>query len=142
VSSVNQREQRADRTITRRVAALMIFEAATLAVASAMHLSGNVQGRSLPFNPDHAGIAEAIIGIVLAAGAVVMFRSPARAPAVGLAATGFAIVGFLVGLNFTARGGHLPDVAYHVIMLPVLIGGLIALLRSPSDRHRHGGAAA
>jgi hypothetical protein len=133
VSSVNQREQRADRTITRRVAALMVFEAATLAVASAMHLSGNVQGRSLPFNPDHAGVAEAIIGIVLAAGAVIMFRAPARARAVGLAATGFAIVGFLVGLNFTARGGHLPDVAYHVIMLPVLIGGLIALLRSPSD---------
>ena len=58
---------------------------------------------------------------------------PARARTIGLAATGFATAGFLLGLNFTARGGHLPDVAYHVVMLPVLIGGLIALLRSPSD---------
>ena len=89
-----------------------------------------MQGRSLPFNPDHAGIAEAIIGIVLAAAAVVMLRSPARARTVGLGATGFAIAGFLLGLSFTARGGRLPDVAYHVMMLPVLIGGLIALLRS------------
>ena len=56
-----------------------------------------------------------------------------RARTVGLGATGFAIAGFLLGLNFTARGGHLPDVAYHVVMLPVLIGGLVALLRSASD---------
>jgi hypothetical protein len=59
-----------------------------------------------------------------------MFRAPARARTVGLATTGFAIVGFLVGLNFTARGGHLPDVAYHITMLPVLIGSLIVLLRA------------
>ena len=118
------------RGVTRTVAMLMLIEAGTLAVASALHLSGSVQGRSLPFNPDHAGIAEAIIGIVLAAGAVVMLRSPARARTVGLGVTGFAIAGFLLGLSFTARGGRLPDVAYHVMMLPVLIGGLIALLRS------------
>ena len=118
-----------DRTVVRRIAALMIAEAATLAVASALHLAGNVQGRAAPFNPDRAGVAEAIIGAVLVAGAVVMFRAPARARTVGLATTGFAIAGFLLGLSFTARGGHLPDVAYHLTMLPVLIGGLIVLLR-------------
>jgi hypothetical protein len=134
VSSINRTAERSSHKLTRNVAALMVFEAATLAVASGLHLAGNVQGRSLPFNPDHAGIAEAVIGIVLAAAAVVMFRSPARARAVGLAATGFAIAGFLVGLNFTARGGHLPDVAYHLVMLPILVGGLIALLRAPSER--------
>jgi hypothetical protein len=62
VSSLNRTEQRAGRKVSRNVAALMVFEAATLAVASGLHLAGNV-----------------------------------------------------------------------VIMLPVLIGGLIALLRSPSD---------
>lgn len=134
MSSINRTAERSSHKLTRNVAALMVFEAATLAVASGLHLAGNVQGRSLPFNPDHAGIAEAVIGIVLAAAAVVMFRSPARARAVGLAATGFAIAGFLVGLNFTARGGHLPDVAYHLVMLPILVGGLIALLRAPSER--------
>jgi hypothetical protein len=113
----------------------MVVEAATLAVASALHLSGSVQGRSAPFNAGHAGVAEAIIGGVLAAGAVVMFRAPARARAAGLATTGFAIAGFLVGLNFTARGGHLPDIAYHITMLPVLIGSLIVLVRvGPSAR--------
>jgi hypothetical protein len=129
VSILTRRGRLADRTVIRRVAVLMVFEAATLAVASAMHLAGGVQGRSAPFNADHAGVAEAIIGAVLAAAAVVMFRAPARARTVGLAATGFAIVGFLIGLNFTARGGHLPDIAYHVTMLPVLIGSLIVLLR-------------
>jgi hypothetical protein len=130
VSVLTRRGQLADRTVIRRVAVLMVLEAATLAVASALHLSGSVQGRSTPFNADHAGVAEAIIGAVLAAGAVVMFRAPAQARTVGLATTGFAIVGFLVGLNFTARGGHLPDVAYHITMLPVLIGSLIVLLRA------------
>jgi hypothetical protein len=133
VDSIDRTARRDGHKLTRNVAALMVFVAATLAVASGLHLAGTVQGRS-PFNPDHAGVAEAVIGIVLAAGAVVMFRSPALARAVGLAATGFAIVGFLVGLNFTARGGHLPDVTYHLVLLPILVGGLIALLRAPSAR--------
>jgi predicted membrane channel-forming protein YqfA (hemolysin III family) len=118
-----------DGTIVRRIAALMAFEAATLVVASIAHLSGNVHGRSEPFNAEHAGIAEAIIGTVLACGAVTMMRGSRRASAFGLATTGFAIAGFLVGLNFTARGGDLPDVAYHVTMLPVLMGTLVTMLR-------------
>jgi hypothetical protein len=116
----------------RRIAASMIFIAATLVVASLLHLSGHAQG-SRPFDADHAGIAEAIIGIVLASAATVMLRAPLRARAVGLAATVFAIVGFLVGLNFTARGVHVPDVLYHIIFLPVLVGILIVLLRTSSN---------
>ena len=117
-----------DATVTRRIAAVMIVVAATLAIASILHLSDNVHG-SPPFDPDQAGVGEAIIGIALACSAIAMFRTPARARAVGLAAIGFAIVGFGVGLNFTARGGHVPDIAYHVIALPVLLGSLILLLR-------------
>lgn len=132
MSTTNQYGQHAEGTVIRRIAALMIVEAATLAVASALHLSGSVHGRSAPFDPDRAGVAEAIIGAVLVAAAFVMFRAPARARTVGIAATGFAIAGFLLGLSFTARGGHLPDVAYHLTMLPVLIGGLIVLLRTGS----------
>jgi Na+-transporting NADH:ubiquinone oxidoreductase subunit NqrB len=132
VSTTNQYGQHAEGTVIRRIAALMIVEAATLAVASALHLSGSVHGRSAPFDPDRAGVAEAIIGAVLVAAAFVMFRAPARARTFGIAATGFAIAGFLLGLSFTARGGHLPDVAYHLTMLPVLIGGLIVLLRTGS----------
>jgi hypothetical protein len=122
-----------DRSVVHGIATLMIIEGATLAVASILHLSGDVHG-SAPFDADHAGIAEAIIGIVLVGAAITMFRMPARARAVGLAGNGFAVVGFLVGLNFTARGGDLPDVAYHLTVLPFLIGSLIVLLRARPPR--------
>ncbi|HWG73537.1 MAG TPA: hypothetical protein VG184_05740 [Acidimicrobiales bacterium] len=117
-------------TTVRRVAALMAVEALSLAVASALHLSGQVHGRSAPFDADHAGIAEALIAAVLGAAVLTMFRAPARARAVGIAATGFAIIGFLVGLSMTARGGDLPDIGYHVTVLPLLIGSLVVLVRA------------
>ncbi|HWG72441.1 MAG TPA: hypothetical protein VG184_00125, partial [Acidimicrobiales bacterium] len=77
----------------------MAFEAVSLAVAATLHLSGQVHGRGKPFDADHAGIAEAIICIVLASGAFAMLRSATHARAIGLATTGFAIVGFCVGLS-------------------------------------------
>src|SRR5947208_2524637 len=113
----------------RTVATVMLLEAASLAVASALHLTGHVAGRSAPFDSDGAGIAEAVIGAVLLAGALDMLRRPHRARAVGLAATGFATAGFLVGLRMTALGGHWPDIAYHLTVLPVLIGSLVVLAR-------------
>jgi hypothetical protein len=112
------------------VAMLMVFEAASLGVASALHLSGLVHGRSASFDPDSAGIAEAVIGAVLAVAAIGMFRTPARARAVGIAATSFALVGFLVGISETARGGDVPDIVYHATVIPLLIGGLVLLIRS------------
>ncbi len=107
--------------MVRRVAAGMAFVAATLAVASALHL------------PNDAGIAEALIGVVLAGGAATMLASPRRARAVGLAATGFAIAGFLVGITETVEGGHAPDIAYHATMLPLLVLLLVSLLRTGSS---------
>ena len=118
----------------RLVAAVMFVEAASLAVASAAHLSGHVTGRSAPFDGDHAGIAEAIIGAVLAASAVAMLRLPRRARVIGLLANGFAAAGFLVGLRATALGGHWPDIAYHLIVLPVLVGSLVVLARASGNR--------
>jgi hypothetical protein len=114
------------------IAAVMGVVAISLAVASALHLSGHVHGGGKPYDAGDAGVAEAVIGFVLAGGAVAMLRSPVRARAVGLAATGFAVIGFIVGLSITARGGHLPDIAYHVAVLPVLLGCLVVLLRTES----------
>jgi len=108
----------------------MFFVAATLVVASVVHLSGHVHGRSASFDPDDAGVAEAIIAAVLVWGAATVLWAGARARTVGIATTGFAIAGFLVGLRFTTQGGHAPDIAYHVTILPVLIAILIALLRA------------
>ncbi|HEY2666166.1 MAG TPA: hypothetical protein VGK51_04955 [Actinomycetota bacterium] len=119
------------RQVDRRVGMLMAFEAATLAVASVVHLAGYTPaGSAPPFNASHAGVAEAIIGVVLVYGAVEVLRSSRRAWAAAVATTSFAILGFLLGLTITTQGGDVPDVAYHLIMLPVLIASLVILARS------------
>ena len=100
----------------------MGFVAVTLFVASAIHL------------PDDAGIAEAIIGVVLASAAALMVQEPQRARAVGLGAVGFAIAGFGVGLTITVERGTALEVAYHVVTLPILIGTFISLVRSGRSR--------
>jgi peptidoglycan/LPS O-acetylase OafA/YrhL len=107
----------------------MIVIAVSLTVASIVHLVGHVQGRSDLYDAEDAGIAEAVIAAVLAAGAVAMLWVPDTARPAGFAATGFAIVGFLVGLSITARAGHLPDIAYHAAVLPLLVIVLVALVR-------------
>lgn len=113
----------------RAIVPLMAFEAATLAAASALHLTGAIQGGSAPFKRTDAGIAEAAICLVLLAGSLWYRRGPDRGWPAAVAATSFAVVGFGVGLNFTLRGGDAPDVAYHLVMLPILVGTLVLLLR-------------
>jgi uncharacterized protein len=113
------------------LAGLMGFEAATLAAAAFLHLHGDIEGRSTSFDPDMAGIAEAVIGVVLVVGAVAAWGVPDRGRRVAVGAVGFAIVGFVVGLSFTARGGDLVDVLYHAVMLPILVLTLVLLLRVP-----------
>jgi hypothetical protein len=112
---------------------ILLVIAGTLGVASSLHLAGAVHGTA-PFDAEHAGIAEAIIGTVLFVGAITMHRRPDLARTVGLAATGFATIGFLVGLSFTTRGGHAPDIAYHLIVLPILVVCFAALARSGPRR--------
>jgi hypothetical protein len=63
-----------------------------------------------------------------------MTRMPAKARTIGLAATGFAIAGFGVGLTITSQGGHAPDIAYHLVVLPILIGTFVAIARSGRPR--------
>jgi hypothetical protein len=132
-------------TLTRtrarhRLAVVIGAVAGSLAVASALHLSGQVQGRSAPFDADHAGIAEALLCVVLVVGATALWRAGPRARLVGLGTTGFAIAGFCWGLNITARGGHWPDITYHLAVLPLLIASFVALLRErgPAPQGRPG----
>lgn len=121
----------------RGIAALMILEAVSLAVVSILHLSGTSGSGAKPYNPTAAGTAEAIIGVVLAAGAVALVRSRAYGRLVAQIATGFAMVGFIVGLTFTLTGGGPADIAYHLTVLPVLVVTLVLLLirtKSGGDR--------
>lgn len=120
--------ERADRGLAR-IAILMIVEAATLAAIASLHFGGVLEG-SEPFRPTVAGIAEAIIGLALASGAVALLRRVRQARRIAIATTIFAIVGFAVGLSFTLRGGGAVDVAYHAVMLPLLLLTLGLLLRA------------
>ena len=108
----------------RGIAALMAAEAASLAVVSALHLSG-ADGN----DATGAGVAEAVICVVLLGGTIAYLRAPWGRTA-ALAATGFAIVGFCYGLSVTVRGGDPGDVAYHAAVLPLLIVTLILIIRA------------
>lgn len=117
----------------RAIVALITFEAATVAIFSAMHLSGVLHPGSGSGPSDGAGIAEALICVALLVGARAFVRSPARGSASALRSARFAIFGFIVGLTFTVRGGDAIDLAYHVAMLPVLIFTAVLLSRRRRD---------
>ena len=117
----------------RAISALMVVEALSLAVISALHLSGVVRGGTRPYNPEAAGIAEAVIGVVLTAGVIAAVSSHKHGRTAAQAAIGFAIAGFIVGLTFTIIGGQPVDVAYHATVLPLLIVTLALSVPKPKD---------
>ena len=123
----------------RRIAALMTFEAATLAVFAVLHLSGVLRPGSGASNGYGAGFAEAIICLALVLGLRALVRSPARGRVTALAATGFAILGFIVGLRFTVHGGAPIDLIYHVTMFPVLVATALMLGRGAGRAALGGG---
>ena len=118
----------------------MGLEAASLLVASLLHLSGFAHGHARPFTATGAGIAEAAIAIVLACGAISLLRPGARGRGTALAATGFAIIGVLYGLSITTQGGDLPDIVYHATLLPRLIATFALLLRTSKHSGEQGSA--
>ena len=97
-----------------RVSVALGLEAATLAVFATLHLTGALRIGASSRPSYGAGVAEALICIALACGAV------ARGRTVPMLAVGFAIFGFFVGLSFTVGSGDTIDLAYHLVMLPVL----------------------
>jgi peptidoglycan/LPS O-acetylase OafA/YrhL len=104
--------------------------AVSLGVMSYLHLTGALAGGSVPFRSDDAGIAEAVIGVVLVAGALAVWRIPDRARPAALAALGFAVVGFVIGISITITSGVAVDIAYHGTVLPILAVTMVLLLRS------------
>lgn len=109
----------------RRPVRPLLIESATLAVFAVLHLTGTLRiGASTSYG---AGVAEALICLALACGAFALARSPARGRRAALAALGFAIFGFSVGLSFTIGSGDTIDLAYHLAMLPVLIATALLL---------------
>jgi peptidoglycan/LPS O-acetylase OafA/YrhL len=100
---------------------LMRLVAISLAVFATLHLAGALHVGSSSKPSYGAGVAEALIGVVLLGGSL------ARSRPAALSVVGFSIFGFLVGLTFTVGGGSLIDLAYHLMMLPVLIATALLL---------------
>ena len=114
---------------------LMLLAAASLAVMSTLHLTGTLGGGRPPYQPADAGIAEAIIAVVLLAAGIGVLRSPRTTRSVAIGATAFAVLGFAVGITITARGGDVIDIAYHASVLPILVVSLVLLVvRRPRGR--------
>jgi hypothetical protein len=88
-----------------------------------------------PFDPTDAGIAEAVICLALLWGASALVLGLRNARTIALGTVTFAILGFLVGLNFTIRAGDAIDIAYHLAVLPLLVLTLL-LVRNQVGRPR------
>ena len=123
-----------NRRVRQPIAALIGLAASTLAIMSVLHLTGILAGGTRPFNRTDAGIAEAVICVVLIGGAVALARDPLRGRAIARGTVGFAILGVIAGLNFTIQGGDAIDVAYHATLLPLLLITFAALWRGASAR--------
>jgi hypothetical protein len=133
--------------VDRRFAVVMLAEAATFGAASYLHLDGRIPLGFTTITGEHFGrasVPEAVIGVVLAVGAMVVAVAPGGARTAALGATGFAVLGVLVGLGFvlTSSRPHIAvDLAYHLTMLLVLLAGLVALVRTDWVRQRRAGSA-
>lgn len=111
---------------------LLVFEAASFAIASSVHFGILVDG----YQHRTAGTAEGIIAVVLLAGlAASLFGFvPTRAAAITVQA--LALAGTLVGVFTIAIGvgpRTVPDVVYHLGIVGVLVVGLVVATRT-----RHG----
>ena len=126
--------RKVNRRVRQPIAALISLAASTLAIMSVLHLTGILAGGTRPFNRTDAGIAEAVICVVLIGGAVALARDPLHGRPISLGTIGFAILGVGVGLNFTIQGGDAIDVAYHATLLPLLLITFAALWKVLSDR--------
>jgi DNA-binding transcriptional ArsR family regulator len=68
-------------------------------------------------------------------GAAALLRKSAHARDVAVATTLFAIAGFVLGLSFTVRAGGAIDIAYHAVMLPLLLLTLIVCCGAEASCH-------
>src|SRR5215467_14764648 len=137
--SVTTEQEQGLRT-DRRFAVVMLAEAVTFGIASYLHLDGRIPLGFTTITGEHfsrASVPEAVIGAVLAVGAVVVAIAPGWARTAALGATGLAALGVLAGLGFvlTSSRPHIAaDLAYHLTMLLVLLAGLVPLIRTGRAR--------
>lgn len=115
---------------TRLTGALLAVAAVTLAIASLLHFGVSIPVDGTTISDPFAGAAipEAVIAAVVAAGAVFTLARLAAARWLAPAATLFALAGTLYGLTVTLRRGEAGDIAYHLVLLAMLIASAVLLL--------------
>ena len=100
----------------------MMAEAATFAVASAIHFGTGFTQAAIP---------ELVIAAVLAAGSAAVLTRRAHAWGAAVGAVAFATFGTMVGLAIIASGRQdLPDLLYHASILTALVITLAGLART------------
>jgi len=109
----------------------LLVEAAAFLVAASIHLGL----LSVGYEHRKAGIAESVIAAVLLVGLAWSGIRPASTHRAGVAAQAFALFGTLVGLVTIAIGvgpRTIPDIAYHFVIVAVLVWGLVVARRALS----------
>jgi len=113
-----------------QIRTLLLVEAATYVIVALVHFGVLTTG----FEHRQAGTAESLIAAVLPVGLALAWTGLASARTIGLAAQGIALAGTLVGVFTIAIGvgpRTVPDIAYHITIIVVLVGGLIVAWRAP-----------
>jgi hypothetical protein len=110
------------RVPSRGTGLLMAAEAATFALASAVHFATGFSSAAIP---------ELVIAAVLGIGSSAALSRGAHAWGIAVGTTAFATFGTAVGLTFVATGRQdVPDLVYHASILAALAVTMIALLRA------------
>ena len=120
----------------------LLFEGASFLIAGLIHLGLLVAG----YQHQAASIAERTLAAVLFIGLALTWVWPARTRLIGLVAQAFALLGTLVGVFTIAVGvgpRTIPDIAYHLTILAVLVWGLVVAARAPTEtpQRASGGAS-
>ena len=113
------------------VRGFLLTEAVTFIVAALAHLGILVRG----YEHTQAGVAEGVIAAVLLSGLTMTWITPRIARQAGFGAQLFALLGTLVGVFTIAIGvgpRTVPDIAYHVGILAVLVLGVM-VAREPAS---------
>jgi hypothetical protein len=121
--------------MTQPIRLFLLFEAATFIGAALIHFGLLMDG----YEHQEAGTAETVIGIILLVGLALTWMRPRLTRRVGLTVQAFALLGTLVGIFTIAIGvgsRTVPDVAYHVGIVAVLVCGLVVAARTPVEQAR------
>ncbi len=110
----------------------LLVEGASFLAAGLIHRGVFITG----YAHQQASIAETSIAFVLLVGFGLAWIWAAQTRLIGLVAQAFALLGTLVGVFTIAVGvgpRTVPDIAYHLTILAVLVWGLVVAARAPAE---------